>query len=83
MALAKKIETSLERALDQLQREGGHVPVIRGGETVAVLVSPEELERLEDERDLAILRAAKAEQANEPRVGLEEIAAELGVELPD
>ena len=59
------------------------VPIERDGEVVGWLLTPQELERLEDERDLAILRAERAGSAGQPTASLEEIAAELGVELTE
>lgn len=86
MSVARKKEpvaTRLGDALLRLARDGGPVPLQRDGQTVAMILTPEELERLEDERDAALLRAAQAEPKSEPGVGLEDLAAELGVSLRD
>jgi len=48
-----------------------------------MILTPEELERLEDERDAALLRAAQAEPKSEAGVSLEALAVELGVSLRD
>jgi len=81
MSLAKPKETELDAALVRLRSTGGPVPVTRSGETVAVLLTPEELERLEDERDAAILREARLRGPTDDAVSLEEYAAKRGLDL--
>lgn len=81
MNLAQPKETQLDDALAQLRSAGGPVPVTRSGETVAMLLTPEELERLEDERDAAILREAQLRGPKEDAVSIEDFANELGVDL--
>ena len=86
MSVARKKEpasTRLGDALSRLARDGGPVPLQRDGQTVAMILTPEELEQLEDERDAALLRAAQAEPKPGIGVGLEDLAAELGVSLRD
>ena len=86
MSVVRKKEVAATRlgdALSRLARDGGPVPLQKNGQTVAMILTPEELERLEDERDAALLRAAQAEPKPEPGVRLEDLAAELGVTLRD
>ncbi|HZC16217.1 MAG TPA: hypothetical protein VE309_05610 [Caulobacteraceae bacterium] len=73
--------SSFDDALARLKRDGGPVPVSQEGETVAMMLTPVELERLEDERDRALLRASMAHPDNEGRVGLDALAVELGIPL--
>ncbi len=66
---------------------GQRVILHRRGKDLAALVSLEDLERLEqleDELDLKAVREAKREVArsNEPPVRIEDVARELGIELP-
>lgn len=81
MPAVQKAETQLDDALSTLARRGGPVAVTRGGRTVAVLMKPEELERMEDERDAAILREAKLRDRDEKMISLEDLATDLGVDL--
>lgn len=74
MPTTEPIETGLEAALARLRREGGPVPVGLGSRREAVLLTPEELERLEDERDAAILRVAMIEDRDEPLTALADVA---------
>lgn len=82
MPLAPKSETRLDDALDRLEREGGPVPVARGGRTVAVLITPRELEALEDAHDARVLREAIARGPTGEAISLAEMAAEFSVDLP-
>ena len=81
MPTAPKPETRLDEALERLARDGGPVPVTREGRTVAVLLTPAELEALEDVHDASVLRRAIARGPTAEAVSLEAMAAELGVEL--
>ena len=81
MSIARKAETRLDDALDRLERDGGPVPVARGGRTVGVLLTPGELEALEDAHDARVLREALARGRTGEAMSLEAMAAELGVDL--
>lgn len=77
-------DTRLDDALARLKTgDGEPLPVMAGSKLVAYLLTPEEFERMEDERDLAILRACKAEDdaSGEPRVTLQDLAHRHGVDL--
>jgi hypothetical protein len=82
MADARKTEhaaATLGEAISRLKRDGGPVPVSQDGKTVAVMLTPAELEQLEDERDAALLRAAMVRPDDDGRIGLDDLAAELGL----
>ena len=87
MALARSNAPLTPDMADALARllagDGSPLPIEVDGRPVAWLLTPAELERLEDERDLAILRAgrAEAELSGEPFVSLEEIVARHGIDL--
>jgi hypothetical protein len=80
-ALTDDAPHPLADALARLKAEGVSLPIESEGKVVAFLVTPEEMERIEDAQDLALLRAARAEAEGEPRFTLEEVAAEFGIEL--
>lgn len=82
MSTVRKAETRLDDALDRLERDGGPVPVARGGRTVGVLLTLRELEALEDRHDARVLRDALARGRTDEAVSLDSMAADLGVELP-
>lgn len=71
----------MRSTLATLRRRGGPVEIKRRGKTVAVVMTPEQLEALEDEIDAALLREALANPSDEPRIPLADVAAELGVKL--
>jgi len=81
MSSAPLPETRLDDALEQLAREGGPVPVSRGGRTVAVLITPAELATLEDAHDARALRDAIARGRTGEAVSLEAMAEDLGLDL--
>lgn len=81
MAHAHRPDDPLDQALARLARHGGPAPIRRDGKVVAVLLTPEELERLEDERDAAILREAIARGPTGDAISLEDLAADLGIDL--
>ena len=81
-AAAQPAQDRLDEAVARLTSgEGGPLPIEADGRVVAFLLTPQELERLEDASDLALLRAARAEDADGPRTSLEQVAANLGVTL--
>lgn len=83
MDLAVKTETRLDDALDELARNGGHLSLTREGRAVAYLLTPEALERLEDERDSALLEAARLRGPTGEAVSLQELAVEFELDLDD
>ena len=80
-ALTDDAPRPLADALARLREEGASLPIESEGRVVAFLVTPEEMERIEDAQDLALLRAARVEADGEPRFTLDEVAAELGIGL--
>lgn len=81
MSLAEPVESRLDEALARLKRDGGPVSVGLAGREEAVLLTPQELEQLEDARDAALLRAAMADDDGAPGTTLEALAAELNIDL--
>jgi len=71
----------MRSALATLRRSGGPVEIKRRGKTVAVVLTPDQLEAMEDEIDAGLLREARRNPDRAPRVPLEDVAAELGVKL--
>ena len=74
--------------LNRVAYGGEQVEIERHGKPVAVLVPPDVLQRLEElEDELDALKAEMAskefEASGEKAVPLEQVAAELGVELPE
>lgn len=81
-ASPQSLDSRLDEAITRLRAGPGEpLPIEADGEVVAFLVTPEELARLEDERDLALLRAERAASAGQPTASLEEIAARHDVDL--
>ncbi len=87
MPPASKAKSAASRAdemsstLAALRRHGGPVEVKRGGKTVAVVMTPQELEALEDQIDASLLRQALRNPDPEPLMSLEDVAADWGVDL--
>ena len=67
--------------LAALRRRGGPVAIKRRGKTVAVVMTPEQLEEMEDKIDAVLLREALQNPDPEPNLSLEEVAADWGVDL--
>lgn len=71
----------MKSALATLRRSGGPVEIKRRGKTVAVVMTPEELEAMEDQIDAAILQEDLRNPDREPLLSFEEVAASWGVDL--
>jgi antitoxin YefM len=89
MSLAA-VKARFSELVDRVEREQDRVVVTRNGKPAAVLISPEDLERLEEtlavmsDRSLAkqIRESEKAIAAGDPGTGLEELRASLARRRP-
>lgn len=79
---ARRASDELDEALVRLRGGSGPVPVTRDGEVVALVLTPEQLERLEDVQDAAVLRAALDRGPATETVSLGALARTLGIALP-
>jgi len=73
-----------EALLEALRKHGGPLILTYKGEEVAGLLTTDELERLEDERDIAVAEERYAEWLAEGRPRsptLEDVAADAGMKL--
>ena len=71
----------MKSTLATLRRRGGPVEIKRRGKTVAVVLTPEQLEAMEDEIDASLLREALRNPDPAPLMSFEEVAADWGVDL--
>jgi len=89
MSLAA-VKARFSELVDRVEREQDRVVVTRNGKPAAVLISPEDLERLEEtlavmsDRSLGkqIRESEKAIAAGDPGTGLEELRASLARRRP-
>jgi len=89
MSLAA-VKARFSELVDRVEREQDRVVVTRNGKPAAVLISPEDLERLEEtlavmsDRSLGkqIRESEKAIAAGDPGMGLEELRASLARRRP-
>jgi prevent-host-death family protein len=79
------VKNRLSEVVDRVARQHDRVTITRNGRPAAVLVSPEDLESLEetlailsDPKELAALRRGLADLDSGRTVSLDELRAELG-----
>jgi len=71
----------MSSTLAALRQHGGPVEIKRRGKTVAVVMTPQELEAMEDQIDASLLRQALQKPDREPLMSLEDVAADWNVDL--